>query len=62
MVEKGMEIALRTNKNKITTILVNGYGVAFISEKTKRMIVSTYWAEKAGIKLQTRGHFANIYA
>ena len=61
MVKRGMEIALRRNKDKTTTLIVDGYGVAFISEKTKRMLVSTYWAEKVGLEVQTKGRFADLY-
>jgi hypothetical protein len=58
-----MEIKLRYNDDNTTSIIVNNVGVAFISETTKRFIVSEYWAKKAGIEeVQLRGHFINIYS
>ena len=62
MVKKGMEIALRKNRDNSTTIVVNGYGIALIKEKEKRMLVATYWAKQAGItEVAVKGHFVDIF-
>jgi len=55
-----MEVALRRNENKTVSIVVNGYGVAFISEATERMVVSRYWAEQVGIKdIQVKSRYTD---